>query len=337
MVGDAKNSYYSRMGKSRELVSFFEDMLSRQEYLIPMVAASFQYPIHYYGMTSAALLEDLFVDASINFRNSHKRDIQISRPERATDGEEASSKGIKGWDYQFQGEHFSHKVGKGIGPVALLWDATVKLPENKRWTYESTMVYVLSHYKKQSANILINENTKLAVNSILIYRNKPVNQGQTIFIGERLSRTEWLIHEVLEVNSAKDMPSALPLDQIWGKMVRYWSTATANKFDVFISIKSVNGEYNNLVGQRVEIDYEAHPGVYVFERERLQDIEVTQNNRAVLLPASTVGILAKESAELGLFVFMPSWYMTYAENRPADLYLAQRQEFDQLNSASRRR
>jgi hypothetical protein len=62
------------MGKSRELVSFFEEMLARQEYLIPMVAASFQYPIHYYGMTSAALLEDLFVDASINFRNSHRRE-----------------------------------------------------------------------------------------------------------------------------------------------------------------------------------------------------------------------------------------------------------------------
>jgi len=75
----------------------------------------------------------------------------------------------------------------------------------------------------------------------------------------------------------------------------------------------------------------------VFERERLQDIEVTQNNRAVLLPAPRVTELAKESAENGLFVFMPSWYMAYAENRPADLYLAQKQEFDQMNSASRKR
>lgn len=325
------------MGKSRELVSFFEDMLSRQEYLIPMVAASFQYPIHYYGMTSAALLEDLFVDAAINFRNSHKRDIQISRPERATDGEEASSKGIKGWDYQFEGEHFSHKVGKGIGPVALLWDATVKLPENKRWSYESTMVYVLSHYKKQSAYLVGVNNIKIAVSSIFVYRNKPVLQGQVVFIGERLSRTEWKIHEILEIESAEDLPSALPLDDIWGKMIGYWSSATANKFDVFVSTKPLGGTCNDLAGQCVKIDYEAHPGVYIFERERLQDIEVTQNNRAVLLPAATVGMLTRESAETGLFVFMPSWYMTYAENRPADLYLAQRQEFDQLNSASRRR
>lgn len=325
------------MGKSRELVSFFEDMLSRQEYLIPMVAASFQYPIHYYGMTSAALLEDLFVDASINFRNSHKRDVQISRPERASEGEEANSKGVKGWDYQFQGEHFSHKVGKGIGAVALLWDATVKLPEDKRWTYESTMVYVLSHYKKLSANLISPEHPKLPVSSIFAYRNKVVKAGQAVFIGERLSRTSWRIHEVLEMESADDMASALPLDHIWGKMIGYWSKSTANKFDVFISTKPAEGKYNNLAGMQIEIDYEAHPGVYVFERERLQNIEVTQNNRAVLLPATTVGQLAKESAENGLFVFMPSWYMTYAENRPADLYLAQKQEFDQMNSASRRR
>lgn len=325
------------MGKSRELVSFFEDMLSRQEYLIPMVAASFQYPIHYYGMTSAALLEDLFVDASINFRNSHKRDVQISRPERASEGEEANSKGIKGWDYQFQGEHFSHKVGKGIGAVALLWDATVNLPEDKRWTYESTMVYVLSNYKKLTANIISSEHSNLPITSIFNYRNKAVNEGQAVFIVERLSRITWHVHEVIELAQAKDMQTALPLDHIWDKMIGYWSKSTANKFDVFVSTKSAEGKYNNLVGKQIEIDYEAHPGVYVFERERLQNIEVTQNNRAVLLPANTVGQLAKESAEIGLFVFMPSWYMAYAENRPADLYLAQKQEFDQMNSASRRR
>ena len=325
------------MGKSRELVSFFEDMLSRQEYLIPMVAASFQYPIHYYGMTSAALLEDLFVDASINFRNSHKRDVQISRPERASEGEEANSKGIKGWDYQFQGEHFSHKVGKGIGAVALLWDATVKLPEDKRWTYESTMVYVLSNYKKLTANIMSSEHPNLPITSIFNYRNKAVSEGQVVFIVERLSRVTWQVHEVIELNQAKDMQTALPLDHIWDKMIGYWSKSTANKFDVFVSTKSAEGNYNNLAGTQIEIDYEAHPGVYVFERERLQNIEVTQNNRAVLLHANTVGQLAKESAEMGLFVFMPSWYMAYAENRPADLYLAQKQEFDQMNSASRRR
>ena len=325
------------MDKSKELVSFFEEMLSRQEYLIPMVAASFQYPIHYYGMTSAALLEDLFVDASINFRNSHKREVQISRPERASEGEEANSKGVKGWDYQFQGEHFSHKVGKGIGAVALLWDATVKLPEDKRWTYESTMVYVLSNYKKSIATLKSTEHLKLPVTSIFNFRNKATVVGQKVLIAERLSSSTWHIHEVIDLVQAENMQSALPLEHIWDKMIGYWSKSTANKFDLFISTKSAEGKLASLAGEQVEIDYEALPGIYVFRRERLKNIEVTQNNRAVLLPANTVSQLAKESAETGFFVFMPSWYMTYAENRPADLYLAQKQEFDQMNSASRRR
>jgi hypothetical protein len=228
-------------------------------------------------------------------------------------------------------------VGKGINAIALLWDATVQLPEDKKWSYNSTMVYVLSHYKKASANLLNSENPKLPVTSILGYRNKQIKVGQAVFIAERLSRTRWKIHEVIQLQAADDLAGALPLDHIWGKMTGYWSKSTANKFDVFISSKSVGDKHSNIVGKEVEIDYEAHPGIYVFERERLQNIEVTQNNRAVLLPAGKVGELAKESAENGFFVFMPSWYMAYAENRPADLYLAQKQEFDQMNSASRRR
>ena len=301
-----------------------------------MVAASFQYPIHYYGMTSAALLEDLFVDASINFRNNHRRDVEISRPERDMAGEEASSKGVKGWDYQFQGEHFSHKVGKGVNAIALLWDATVKLPEDKRWSYDSTMVYVLSHYKKASAKLQLNE-TKIQLTSILSYRNKAVSKGQQLLIVERLSRTKWKVHEVSEVPDSVSIVTALPFDSIWGKMVSYWAKETANKFELFITTKALKGGLDVPVDGIVEIDFEAHPGIYVFEKEKLQNIEVTQNNRAVLLPPTTVMKLTQSSAEDNLFVFMPSWYMAYAENRPADLYLAQKQEFDLLNSASRRR
>ena len=216
------------MGKSRELVSFFEDMLSRQEYLIPLVAASFQYPIHYYGMTSAALLEDLFVDASINFRNSHRRDVEISRPERDVAGEEASSKGVKGWDYQFQGEHFSHKVGKGISPIALLWDATVKLPDNKKWSYDSTMVFVLSNFKRSRANLLNNEGSKIQVSSIINFRNSPIKEGQLLLICERLNRSEWKILEITSLNASEDISRAMPLENLWGKMISYWSGATAN-------------------------------------------------------------------------------------------------------------
>lgn len=312
-------------------------MFSRQEYLIPLVAASFQYPIHYYGMTSAALLEDLFVDASINFRNSYRREIDISRPERASEGEEASSKGVKGWDYQFQGEHFSHKVGKGINAIALLWDATVELPADKKWNYESTMVYVLSNYRKANANLNLSSEKKVQVTSILSYRNKSIKEGQTVLVCERISRLNWIIIETVKLGEANDIGKALPLDSLWERMIGNWSKSSANKFDVFITTRPLENDATIPIGEQLEIGFEAHPGVYIFEKEKLQGIEVTQNNRAVLLPAPSVGNLAQESAEGNMFVFMPSWYMAYAENRPADLYLAQKQEFEMLNSASRRR
>lgn len=325
------------MDKSQELVSFFEDMLSRQEYLVPLVAASFQYPIHYYGMTSAALLEDLFVDAAINFRNNHRRDVQINRPERESQGEEASSKGVKGWDYQFQGEHFSHKVGKGINAIALLWDATVELPADKRWNYESTMVYVLSSYKKSTAQLKAKSSEAISVSPAVAFRNKPIKKDTIAFIAERIDADSWKIHDQISLKEGRDLQDSLSLDQVWEKMIVLWSKERANKFELFVSNKSQTNQINVSKNEEITITFEAHPGIYVFPRESLQGIEVTQNNRAVLLPATSVAQLTKVSSERGMFVFMPSWYMAYAENRPADLYLAQKQEFELLNSASRRR
>jgi len=142
---------------------------------------------------------------------------------------------------------------------------------------------------------------------------------------------------VVKLEEGSDIHSVLPLDAIWEKMIGNWAKTPANKWDVFITQKPIDSKVEIPTSEEFEFDFEAHPGIYVFEKEKLQGIEVTQNNRAVLLPATTVGDLAQQSAEDNMFVFMPSWYMAYAENRPADLYLAQKQEFELLNSASRRR
>jgi len=195
---------------------------------------------------------------------------------------------------------------------------------------------VLSHYKKASANLLLSGN-KIQLTSVLSFRNKSISAGQQLLIVERLSRTQWKVHEVSVLSDSSSIVNAIPFDAIWGKMVSYWAKDTANKFELFITTKATKTRLELPADGLVEIDFEAHPGIYVFEREQLQNIEVTQNNRAVLLPRATVMKLIQLSAEEKLFVFMPSWYMAYAENRPADLYLAQKQEFDLLNSASRRR
>ena len=65
------------MDKPKNIIDFFSQMLSKREYLIPLIAAQYQFPNHYYGLTSAALLEDLFVDATINFKNQEFPDLQM--------------------------------------------------------------------------------------------------------------------------------------------------------------------------------------------------------------------------------------------------------------------
>ena len=325
------------METEKKLISFFEEMFARQEYLIPLVAASFQYPMHYYGMTSAALLEDIFVDAAINFRNSHKRDIQMSRPEKEIDGEEVNSKGIKGWDYKFEGEHFSHKVGKGISAIALLWDATVEIPADKKWNYENTMVYVLSNYKRSSATIIMKGAKQGSVQPASAYRNREISNGLHAILVERKTSRNWLVHKTFELKESQNLTEALSLDRIWDEMTALWSKSSANKFDLFIASESLAMDAGNLAGKVIEFDFIHLPGIYLFRRELLQEIEVSKNNRAILLPASTVAKLAREAMDSQMFVFTPIWYMAYAENRPADLYLAQKKEFEMLNSASRRR
>lgn len=324
------------MNKSKELISFFEGMLSRQEFLIPLVAATFQYPIHYYGMTSAALLEDLFVDASINYRNSYQRSVDITRPEgKASDGV-ADSKGVKGWDYQFQGEHFSHKVGKKIANIALLWDATVELPPDRKWNYESTMVYLLYRYRDSPGKLKFESGQQIMVRSLADYRNKDVTVSHSALIMERKEDGDWNLIEIVQCEANTNSASkAFQFEFMWGKMVDLWSKSAANKFDIFVTDSLLSEEID--VGQNATLDIGALPGIYVFEKELLQGIEVTRNNRGVLLPTSKVKELISLAASTGFFVFLPGWYMAYAENRPADLYLAQKIEFDLNNSAVRKR
>ena len=145
-------------------------MLAKREYLIPLIAAQYQFPNHYYGLTSAALLEDLFVDASINFKNQEFPDLQMERPERTTDENlTTDAKGEKGWDYKYEGQNYSHKVGAKVQNIALLWDATYVLPEDETYSYPSPIVMVLSNYKNKNANLILAQDKKIQITPISDY------------------------------------------------------------------------------------------------------------------------------------------------------------------------
>ena len=331
--------YPSLMNKPEGITDFFSQMLSKREYLIPLIAAQYQFPNHYYGLTSAALLEDLFVDAAINFKNQEHHGLQLERPERTTDENlTADAKGEKGWDYKYEGQNYSHKVGAKIQSIALLWDATFKLPADQTYSYPSPIVMVLSNYKNKNANLIINEKDKVQVTPISQYRNKPLKSGQNIFFAKRLEGKKWSILEVIEVvNEDSRVTDVLSLDSVWQKMMGFWSEGlAANNVEIFVSkFKKKQHSLKDLGKQEITIDFHALPGVYLFPKESLQNVKVKKNNRAILLPTEKVSELMQAAFNDNKFTFLPNWYTCYASGRSVDLYLVQRAEYDRLNSAAR--
>ena len=84
---------------------------------------------------------------------------------------------------------------------------------------------------------------------------------------------------------------------------------------------------------RVDLSVPFRAGVYLFPQAMLQDLDVTSNNRAVLIPKKTIEGLIGQASELGLFAPLPLWYTVYAQERPPDMYSAQRAEYDARFSA----
>jgi len=329
------------MDEPKNIIDFFSQMLAKREYLIPLIAAQYQFPNHYYGLTSAALLEDLFVDAAINFKNQEHPDLQMERPERTTEENlKTDAKGEKGWDYKYEGQNYSHKVGAKIQSIALLWDATYELPEDETYSYPSPMIMVLSNYKNKNADLILESDKKIQITPISNYRNKQVNSGQFIVIAKRMKGKSWKLLEAIEVFAdTKKVSETLSLEILWKKMTKYWSDdKAANNIEIFVTKKSNNSELLEKFCEEqveVEIDFVALPGVYLFPKESLQKVKVVKNNRAILLPTSKVQEFIESAFESNNFTYLPNWYSCYATSRSVDLYLVQRTEYDSLNSAAR--
>jgi len=330
--------YSKGMEKPQSIIEFFTQMLSRREYFIPLIAAQYQFPTHYYGLTSAALLEDLFVDAAINFKNQEHHGLQLERPEKTNDENlTTDAKGEKGWDYKYDGQNYSHKVGSKVQSIALLWDATYKLPESGTYSYPSPIVMVLSNYKHKNANLILNAKQKLQLTPISQYRSKELEPNQDIIFAKKLIGNDWQILEVIEnTNSVRKVTEILDLQSVWSKMMAIWSEGhAANSIEIFVTKPKKKKVPLIASSELVQIDFKALPGVYLFPKESLQNVKVKKNNRAVLLPTLKVQELMDVAVNEDNFTYLPNWFTCYASNRSVDLYLVQRAEYDRLNSAAR--
>ena len=321
-----------------EIIDFFDGMLAKKEFFIPLTAAQYQYPHHYYGLTSAALLEDLFVDAAINYQKTDRRNVQIERPERKTADDVTDAKGEKGWDYKFQSEHYSHKVGKSVSGIALLWDSTYVLPEDKKYSYPSPIIFVLSQYKGKIGKISIGE-SKFDLTPVSHFRSKLLERGQFALICERREGNSWrIIKSKMVEDSSVHLHQFLPFDPLWEDLLDSWGSGIrVNQVDIFITKKVKNFDPALFkANDIVDINFVALPGVYLFPKSELQGVVVEKNNRGVLLPQQKVLELVQKAYSTLNFAYLPNWYTAYAGPRNVDLYQVQRAEYDSLTTAARR-
>jgi hypothetical protein len=76
----------------------------------------------------------------------------------------------------------------------------------------------------------------------------------------------------------------------------------------------------------------------LLEKEKLIDILLRANNRSsFLIPKSVIQENLTKSRNDENFVQMPTWFGAYAPPKPPNLYLSQKQDYDNFFASSQRR
>ena len=297
-------------------------MLRDELYQFPLAAAQRQYRTNYYGMTSAALLEVVFVDALERFLRSRPVGVDFKR----------APPGEKSWDYQFNGHRLSHKVAKGgDGEITVLWDATVKAD---RWTVDNSIIFHTNGYKPRtiSAN---------AGGVSFRLRSLDGDPNQTLKPGHQVIAVSWGDSDRGEVQhswaprSNEPVAKQLSPASAWNLVVRPIDQGVAaNHLELFEVMRNLSGDESWAIqsGCSLALDYGLRPGVYLIPKSRLVDIPVKGNNRGLQIAAPVVNKLLKVSMDDGLFVAMPTWWGAFADERPPDLFQPQRRQFDDIFS-----
>jgi hypothetical protein len=139
--------------------------------------------------------------------------------------------------------------------------------------------------------------------------------------------------------SADVVVDEVPFARVWERMAEHLAEGRpANEFEVLVTNRPLRPldaaaltALSTAAPADIAVDYRT--GVYVLPRAMLQDLEVRTNNRGILIPRPTMARLLSAARDVGWFVPFSQWYAAYSQNRPPDLYSAQRGEYDSLFSA----
>jgi len=291
-------------------------MLADPEFCFPIASAQVQYRDRYYGMSAAALLEDLFFDSVFFYTKKNAPDLIPHRPPR----------GEKGYDYEMGGERISHKVGKRATPIAVLWDATRHI---STWTAPNPLIYHSfdAEGRRRSASFGKHEFSVHALSGV----NDTKQISRTALVVRWQSAGDAEVLQMFEVSELKMVREMMSFTSVWS-VIRGVENIPANEIDILLANSRDVEDAGITVGAQVHVSAETRPGIYLLDPEVLRDIELTRNNRGQLIPARTVNSVMDEAIASGRFLPLPTWFSIYAADQPPSLYVAQKSQFDDLFS-----
>lgn len=296
-----------------DIAILLKEMASRQDYHFPIVAAQRQYRDRYYGLSSAAMLEDLYLDAIAHFVSTHRPDSQLRRPPR----------GEKGWDYAFNDLEISHKVSKSGAPdIAVLWDAT--RTDLTHYTYGSPISLTTGGYAPSVIQITIPDQGVLKARSI--ERDTVVKAGSSLLLLRWPEGEDGEILYQWKAASEGSVQEVFGFRSIWAEIARASTRGIpANHLELLLV-----GEDTDRIATLTEVKIlsRCRAGTFLIPKESLVNVPVKTNNRAVLIDKKLISTLMDSAVSQGLFIPMPVWFAAYAGDRPPDLYLAQKRNYD---------
>lgn len=291
------------------LAESVRSMLADPEWLLPLVAAQRQFRSSYYGLTSAALLEDVWFDALANWLHREEPSTPIRRPKRGQDAEAG--------DYVVGDQAFGHKSGDGPGTVGVHWDAVAAAEhEEEPWTSEVPIVLLSSGYAGVTGRWTPDGTTQTFSCRATWKPSKKTPRRQV------LALVSWARDGSASILHTWD--SSPSFTNLWPMLAIAAKAIPLNNLDLLWVPRALLAS-----GDRGRLTWTARPGCYIFSASVLRSgVPAGGNNRARTLSRNTVIELMQGAVEQDLWAPMPMWYANFAPPRPPDLYLPLRAQFD---------
>jgi len=298
--------------KERQIAELHRGMLSNPDWMIPISRAQRTYRSVYYGMTATALLEDVHFDSLANWLSRHQPNIKLERLPRGALG-----------DYKISDLEVSHKSMSGPTDTGVNWNALQAKEDEAHgpvtWTSQTPIIVVSSEHDQKT----------------LIWTAEGVERrGTVIYSSSDPSKTPSKLKPTLvswkttnEAEVLANWDTRPTFKEFWKFAGDFYSQGYP-AYEIELLYLPADLE----PGDKGILTSQVRPGQYLLPLNLLVDLPVGSNNRAKLLKKETIRELLLKSKGLDLWTPLPVWPTLYSGDRPPDLYLSLRADFDRLFS-----